>query len=280
MPEKIKITKPVHKVKNKEDNNLREYFEDIFYGFYPYYLFFAISVIIYRIKKKLWTKAETILLSACLIHTLGILAQIFIFYHQYYVSSRYLIPAMPLYFCWTAIFLIAIINFFKRNLTPKLNKVVFIVIICGITIALILDGSGPIIKDYTSNKKSMRRKHSLFMANAIKKDFTKRNITRFYRPELDIFSYKINKQPFIYSNDLNVVSYLADGSNKVLSQSNQADYIIYSCRESVNALNNKSVKIFRSFKNYSQIAEYFSFSRDGKYRYSSYLFFHDWRSKR
>ena len=268
-----KIT-PVHTIKSGSENDLKQYFRNITIGIYPYYFFFALIVIIYRIKCHLWTKEETILLSAYLIHTIGVLAQIVIHDRYFYVSPRYLTPGTVLYLYWTAICLIAIAKFLYRTLPRKIRGGIVSALISGCVIALILDGAGPIIKDYTSNKKIMRRKHSIAIAKRIRQHYQTFKVAPSPTPIINIFSYRVNKSPAIYSNDLKVVSYLANGRNITLNNIANSDYIVYSYRENLTK-KNKPIHLPPKFTKAQKICIYQTISRNGKYRYTSHLFFNN-----
>ncbi|UDQ96951.1 hypothetical protein AAEX28_01835 [Lentisphaerota bacterium WC36G] len=267
------LSQPLHDIKSGGENDFGEYLKNIFTGCYPYYLFLALIVIVYRIKRKLWTKEETILLSGCVIHTFGILAQIKIFHNQYYVSPRYLLPAMPLYFGWVAIGALFVINFLRQIVNIKLIKFIIIIGMFG----LIADGAGPLIKSYTSSKKSMRRQHSLFVAKVITDDFKQRNISKFYKPNLNIFSYITNYQPFIYSNDLNTISYLSKGNCVGLKNISNADYIVYSYRKKLKEQNHPQIEEDQ-FNEYVLLKKFCTYSRGKKYSYVSKVYFNNWRS--
>ena len=71
-----------------------------------YYFLFAIPAIIMifrRIRSQVWTPLETLLLAVWLGHGLIIIFEILVFDRYLYVSRRYLLPAAPLAFGWTAL---------------------------------------------------------------------------------------------------------------------------------------------------------------------------------
>lgn len=74
-----------------------------FKGLFHVFFIFACIAIIFRIKRKTWTAAESIILVFFLFHTLLSVLQVAIMYKMLYTDVRYLISATPLMFGWTVI---------------------------------------------------------------------------------------------------------------------------------------------------------------------------------
>lgn len=74
----------------------------VFQGMYPYYSAIALVVMIMRIRRRLWTRTETLLLACVLIHAVGEILQIVLGDAKSDLPRRYLLPVAPLLFAWTA----------------------------------------------------------------------------------------------------------------------------------------------------------------------------------
>lgn len=224
-------------IDDKEDshsgvNDLREFMDGVFKGLYPYFFCIAMVVIAWRFKSGQWSPAETILLAALFGHCVLLVAQIAISDHYLYISRRYMLPVAPLSFGWTAIGLLwgyeKLRSAFPRYVTGKTVAVVMVMTATG----LFLDAAGPLIKAYTSAKKSRVRKATIAVAKWIKADYQGPNRIRVrqYNPVL----YYSDRRPAVLSDALPVVGYVAGGENistadpELLTQSFWPDYLVLS----------------------------------------------------
>jgi 4-amino-4-deoxy-L-arabinose transferase-like glycosyltransferase len=89
--------------KEEKRKSNRSFLKNLLKGFYPQYLIFIIPVLFFRIKRKIFSPEEIILLSVVLIHAIGMIAQIAVADKQLFIYKRYLIVATPLMFGWAAI---------------------------------------------------------------------------------------------------------------------------------------------------------------------------------
>lgn len=71
-------------------------------GCYPYFSILAFCVIVWRIKAGLWNRRETIVLVCFAGHLLLEILQLIVGDGKWEISRRYLLPAAPLLFGWTA----------------------------------------------------------------------------------------------------------------------------------------------------------------------------------
>ncbi|NMD89250.1 hypothetical protein HF882_21935, partial [Victivallis vadensis] len=71
-------------------------------GSYPYFSLLAFCVIVWRIKTGLWNRRETIVLVCFAGHLLLEILQLIVGDGKWEISRRYLLPAAPLLFGWTA----------------------------------------------------------------------------------------------------------------------------------------------------------------------------------
>lgn len=225
-----------------------EFIDSVFKGFYWYFFIFAIPVIMYRIKKKQWKTEETIVLGALLGHAIILVVQIMIFDRYLYVSSRYLLPAAPLAFGWTAIAFLWLYDFLRERNPQYISGRTTLIGIVLIAIGLIADATGPLIKDFTSSKKIRQRQATQQIAQWIKQDYADHandlNIARTWE------CYISNQSPVIACDDLNVVGYLSSGQNFHSKSRLPVDYLItrdINLKESKNN-NLKSAIPVKSFK--------------------------------
>ena len=98
---------------HQKKNPVSTFFKGLLKGIYPFYAVAALIAIIWRVRRKSWTRLETVLISLFLLHTLAIIAQIMIAEHKLYISSRYLLSAVPLYFPWSAAAFAGVYDEFK-----------------------------------------------------------------------------------------------------------------------------------------------------------------------
>jgi len=129
---KISAVQSYHNTKN----TIGQFFQKLAKGFFPAYLFFAIIGIIVRFRDKSWGKFDTILLSMFLGHNLLIILQVLITNGRLYVSMRYILPAVPLYFIWITTALLFIYKKFKNFREGKFKYVLFLVCLVAIVILL------------------------------------------------------------------------------------------------------------------------------------------------
>lgn len=133
-----------------------DFFISVFKGMYPYFAIPAFFVVLYRIKRKFWTSAETILLLFVVFHTAIEIFQILVGARVLYMSRRYLLPCAPLMFGWFAWGIVhwLVPHIKKLNLCLKSISIFIAFMIIGL---LIFDGMRPVIRTYTSAKKNHER---------------------------------------------------------------------------------------------------------------------------
>lgn len=129
------LANPARKAKISNKSN-KEFFENLWKGFYPQYIFFIIPVLFFRIRRKILKPEELILLLIVLLHAAGMIAQIAIADKQLFIYKRYLIVATPLLFGWAAIGLRWLVDKIKRILTLKYRWFAKAVIIVLITLSV------------------------------------------------------------------------------------------------------------------------------------------------
>ncbi len=238
-----------------------EFISSLIKGFYPYFFIFAIPVIIWRIRKRKWLPEETILLTVLLGHAFVVVGQILVHNHYFYVSRRYLLPLIPLYFAWSAIGAYYAWKFF-HDWKPKIfNSVFAVCLITVLCIILYLDASDRIIKNYTSRKKRNQRKAALAISGWIRNDFNDPS-ARVHR-SLHWYSYRGNLRPVVASNGLEETGYLSGGqfvpitSREIASGGFLPDYIVFIGRKPGKKVP-KTQKAYKLMKNY-EFGKYYYF---------------------
>ena len=121
----------------------------VFKGCYPYFSLLAICVIIWRIKLKLWSRQETIVLTCFTTHLLLEILQVIIGDGKWEISRRYLLPAAPLLFSWTAYGIWILYQKYCLHL-PRWNVWGGIILMA---ILSLYDGLLPSLKNYYSKRK-------------------------------------------------------------------------------------------------------------------------------
>ena len=124
----------------------------LFRGMYPYFALPAIAVIVWRIRRHLWTRAETVILGAIVLHALLLILQVALADHKLYVSRRYLLPAAALGFGWTAWGAMEVYRHLSRQFR-------ILALVAGAVLALFLlwDGMVPGIKERYGAAKASKR---------------------------------------------------------------------------------------------------------------------------
>ncbi len=128
------------------------FFIPLLKGIYPYFSIVAFAVIVHRIRKKLWTPAETILLLIYVVSTLLPILQIMIADNKVEFSQRYLLPSAPLLFGWAAYGVFMVYERYKGKYVRQLCVLGAI-----LALALLLDGWGATMKFYTSRRMRVER---------------------------------------------------------------------------------------------------------------------------
>jgi hypothetical protein len=179
---------------------ISEFVDSVFKGFYPPFALIALPVIFIRIRRKLWTRPETFLLTAVLLHAGLQIGQIALASGILFMSSRYLIGAAPLLFGWTAIGLIWMYHAVPQSLRcQKSIRLVPAVLL----IALYLHAGQRIIKSFTSERSRTLQKSTFACAEWIRTTYP--NCGQ-YDPKtpMDPANYRTGKRPRILTDEPSV----------------------------------------------------------------------------
>ncbi len=143
---------PPQKITNQDDT-LSEFMSALIKGFYPYFSLFAVPVVFFRIRKKNWTGAETVILIILLGHALLQVLQVAVGADRFYVSRRYLITVAPLAFGWSILGMTHALKFLENQYAFVRNKRLQTVVLTLLILFLISDGAHRTIKFYISPQK-------------------------------------------------------------------------------------------------------------------------------
>ena len=217
---------------------VRAYLGAVLKGFFPVFAITGLIGIGFRLKRKEWKTEESILAALLFGHALLICSQIFLNDHYLYVSSRYLVPAMPLELGWSVIGILALWEILARpfrehhpKLVQNVGGIAFAVTIC----VFLYDFYTPVIREYLTAKGQNYLNGLKSIAEVVRTDY--RGPAQF-RPEVDPGKYipKLNpavlylavrgKKPLLrpYFGHLTVTAYMAGG--RVTEKLAEADYVV------------------------------------------------------
>ena len=219
---------------------VRVYFGAILKGFFPVYAAVAVVGIGVRLVRKEWTAEESILAGLLFGHAVLVCSQIILNDGYLYVSSRYLIPAIPLEFGWSVtgiLFLWGVLTSPFRKKYPKLvtwaGCVAFSLTVCG----FLFDYYNPLIRKYLIVDRKQGELYSAlhWISDGIRRDYKG---PAEFRPEVDpgLYIPKYNprilflkywekkKQMRPFFGRVILSAYLARGS--VTDNLKEADYIV------------------------------------------------------
>ena len=164
----------------------------ILQGGYPYFSVIALVVMIMRIRRKLWTRAETLLLVCVLLHATGEILQIVIGDAKSDLPRRYLLPVAPLLFAWTAYGLCRL----WRSCRNWPMRTVLVAAAAELGAVLIYDGMLPTIKNRRPEyQKSERTRLVIEAARIIRKNY--RGISE-ERPPVHKLMYRSPYRPVVF----------------------------------------------------------------------------------
>ena len=220
--------------------SVRSYFGAVLKGFFPVYAIVGLVGIGVRLVRKEWTKEESILAGLLFGHAILVCSQVILNDGFLYVSSRYLVPAVPLEFAWSVtgiLFLWGVLTGWVRKKHPRLVTFVgctaFSLTVCG----FLYDYYNPLIRDYliVSPKQHEFYSSLRWIADVIRRDYQG---PAEFRPEVDPGLYIPKYNPRIlflkyrewknqmtpFFGRLILSAYLARGS--VTDNLKEADYIV------------------------------------------------------
>lgn len=192
----------------------------IFKGCYPYFSLFAVCVIIWRIRTGLWNRRETIVLGCFAAHLLLEVLQIIIGDGKWEMPRRYLLPAAPLLFCWTAYGLRELYRKYRARI-PAWG--IWCSVFAAITL-LLYDGMAPTLKDYYSKRKKGVTKVIAVAAPWIQREYSgkKQDAPPRHRPV-----YRSPYRPVVKS-DFPALGFLAGGRSEPSPFNDAPDFWVLS----------------------------------------------------
>lgn len=207
-----------------------DFLDSMLKGSYFFFAIPALLMIALRLRYKSWTRLESILFWCWLGHGLLIVLQILIFDRYLYVSRRYLLPAAPLAFGWTALLLQQGYAYAsKRYCAAKVRKTAWI--LGGIVFCLLyLDAFHPQLKMRFHRKHAGEREALLVLSKTIRADY--HGPTHQTDPVYRSDSYATFRRPLVVSETLPELGFMAGGEgcaitpDEALRAGLQADYMV------------------------------------------------------
>ena len=173
---------------------MTDFIISIFKGVYPFFFIFAVFGIVLRLKERKWTAFDSLLIGMFVIFELLTAFLPWIFYGELTTSRRYLLIGVPLYFPFAAMGFLAVWNCSRKRITWKHITTVLLGIMVCVTLYNIYS---PVLKEFTSSKKSMERELTLVAADWIRQDWNARSSSRI--PWLKCDEYQSGKRPLVDS---------------------------------------------------------------------------------
>ncbi len=205
--------------------SILDFIDSVFKGTYFIFAIPALLMIIYRIRKKQWTPLESVVLVLFVAHTLLIILQIIVFDHYLYVSRRYLLPAAPLLFGWTALAGFALAGEIRRRLPRRVGVPVVALLLLLLAGGLYYDALSPQLKMRTSKKHAFNRLAILKWQDTIRQDY--KGPARLDERVFNVYQYHSFRRPTIASDEMVEVGYLAGGEGyEIQAENDSYDYII------------------------------------------------------
>ena len=241
---------------------LIDFLGGVFKGFYPYFFLPALPVIAWRLARRKMSVEEKILLAALLGHTALLILQIGVYDQYLYVSRRYLLPAAPLAFGWTAMAVLLCNEWLRSKLKSKTYGLLAIALPSLIGALLLLDATAPILKVQLSEKKRLQQEALFKCAAWIKSDY-KQSKREVHIRAFDPNSYLSDQRPYIYEGALSGMAYIAGGTSiapELLDEclsGKELDYLVVKGQNSLEATKVKGYRPCHQEK--AGAAEYYIF---------------------
>lgn len=184
-------------------------------GIYFLFAIPAIVMMIRRVRRREWTAAETLLFGVWAGHALLIVLQIVIFDHYLYVSRRYLLPAAPLAFGWTALAFQGVYGYFAGRYPVGRVRAAGIVLCIVLGGGLYYEALTPQLKQRFAPRHADGRNALFVWSRRIRTEYEgpDHQTDRIFRMK----SYATFRRPLIVSKDLPELGFMAGGEGCPLS---------------------------------------------------------------
>lgn len=206
----------------KEPERVQDFLNSILSGIYPVFSAFALIGIFFRIRNRQWKTEDTFLAILFGIYDMSVISQI-IFHDKYlFVSSRYLIPALPLIFawCWSGVIIVWKILYAYIGLMRR--QWLHIVLVSAALTALLYCCYRSEINNRT-RKKSVRIRQAINqLTTSIRAENKRIGTVRFAMME-----YRSNTCPKVYfdcSSRYSIAAYCGGGS--ITTDGTQMDLLV------------------------------------------------------
>lgn len=194
---------------------IKRFIEESIKGNYPVFLFLALFSVIRRKQRKMWTRPETFVLLLWAGYFLVQVLQIAIFDHYLYMDRRYLLPAAPLLFLWTAFSLESAYLWLAQRYTPATGRKLALLAGTVFAAGLFLDAMSPLIQARCIAKYSSKREAVMYWAERIRQDYQRPQHVPPTAPSLEV--YRSGKRPLVVCKALPELGYFSDGESVLLT---------------------------------------------------------------
>ena len=201
---------------------IEHFFSELSKGFYNCVGLFILLTILTRLWKNKLTAPEMILILTVLVNAVLNIAPMQIFHKTFYIPSRYLYVALPL---WSGFFIIGIqgiYDFLGKHLSPQLRKTVLYASCLAVAGSFLFHDIQMLHRDYTRNY--VRRASAMQLVKMIRSDYDGPATGEIIQT-LNV--YKSKKRPRIFFKELSritVTAYLSGGS--LADWYKDADYVV------------------------------------------------------
>jgi len=188
---------------------LSDFLDSVGKGYYFWFAIPAVIMVILRMRRHLWSKPETLLLAVWLGHGVIIILEILLFDHCLYVSRRYLLPAAPLAFGWTALALQQLYQYADAHFPSKGVQATAILLCITIGGLFYLDALTPQLKERFHPKYAEEQNALLAWSSQILNQYC--GPSHQTDPEFRSGSYATFRRPLVVGKALPQLGYLAGG---------------------------------------------------------------------
>ena len=206
------------------DHGISHFLRSIHNGCAPVFYPPALLGVLAILWQRRWDAAQGWILTLFLLFDLLVIGQIIFHDHCYYVSSRYLLPAVPLFLPWSAVGIATLWALLKYdNRIPFARTIATGAVIFAIGLSIYLSYRTELL-----NRRRPREVSDWQTIQDLKRQLPAKD-KYFYKPPMDVLYYRSNTGPVVFSYRIgyySVAAYLAGCSET--NDPGEADFIITS----------------------------------------------------
>ena len=191
-----------------------DFLRDVWKGLFPRFLPFFLLGIVFRIARRQWTRADSVLLTLFVVFDLLVAFQVPIFYRRLVTSSRYLLIGAVLYFPFAALGMYDVWRILRQRFLGRLlTATLFFLLVAS----ALYDLYSPLIIEYAEDsRKGIERRISMTAADWIRADWALTvsdggEALLKPVPYLKCDQYQSGRRPLVLSGRWNRIGWLAGG---------------------------------------------------------------------